>query len=42
LLIIEESASALRSLVDRDVVVDALVVVVNGNGQSLLGDILKK
>ena len=40
LLIIEKSASAIFPFVDGDVVVDACVVVVDGNRQRLLGNVL--
>ena len=40
LLIIEKSASAIIPFVDGDVVVDAFVVVVDGNRQRLLGNVL--
>ena len=40
LLIIKHSAASVLSLVDRDVVIDSLVMVVNGYRQRLLGDVL--
>ena len=40
LLIIEKSASSIFPFVDGDVVVDAFVVVVDGNRQRLLGNVL--